>query len=94
MIPKELITEVAKLDIDDLKELSDRVWEIRKNKRAVDSLVKRSEFKVGDKVTIPGEVKFLGIEGVIKEFKRTNAVVEFNGRRWRVPVGLLEKVGG
>ncbi len=94
MITTELKNSIMELDVEDLWEANRMICELLKARRAVDGIMVKASLKVGDVVMISGGKKIK--EEIVRDIKRTKAVVEINGVKWSVPLSIIhqkEKAG-
>ena len=87
MINKTMQDELAKMTIEELKELNGVVVELVKSKRRVEASIKKATLRVGDKVCWTGRKGYQ--EGTLKKINRTRCEVQIGFSTWTVPISML-----
>lgn len=70
----------------ELCDLNETIVALIKTRRRQEATKKRHQLSLGDVVNVEGHGK-----GVIKKIMRTRALVEMNGRNYKVPMNMLTK---
>ena len=78
---------ISKIQMMSPKELNEVVYAVNFRRADIAKNLSRT-FKVGDKVLINSKREIFN--GIIKEINIKKAIVEFNGREYRVPFSMME----
>lgn len=78
---------ISKIGMMSPKELNEVVYAVNFRRADIAKNLRRT-FKVGDKVLINSKREIFN--GIIKEINIKKAIVEFNGREYRVPFSMME----
>ena len=78
---------ISKIQMMSPKELNEVVYAVNFRRADIAKNLRRT-FKVGDKVLINSKREIFN--GIIKEINIKKAIVEFNGREYRVPLTMME----
>jgi hypothetical protein len=78
---------ISKIQMMSPKELNEVVYAVNFRRADIAKNLRRT-FKVGDKVLINSKREIFN--GIIKEINIKKAIVEFNGREYRVPFSMME----
>jgi|TARA_R110000803_G_scaffold19458_1_gene50903 ribosome maturation factor RimP len=78
---------ISKIGMMSPKELNEVVYAVKFRRENLSKMLRRT-FKVGDKVLINSKREIFN--GIIKEINIKKAIVEFNGREYRVPFSMME----
>ena len=75
---------ITSLTTDQLIQLNQDVVALIKARRRQEAGSMRRQLSLGDRVHVDGHGT-----GIIRKIMRTRAIVEINGRDWRVPMNML-----
>ena len=75
---------ISSLTTDQLISLNEDVVALIKARRRQDASGMRRRLSLGDTVNVEGHGK-----GVVKKIMRTRAMVELNGRNYKVPMNMI-----
>lgn len=83
MISNNMRTEIGKMNLGQLNDLMDFISDVK-------VMNAKTSLSVGDRVCVVQKTK--RTFGTILEIKLKKAIVEMHGRRYNVPLSMMEKV--